>query len=80
MQVARLDYKPLQLDGDNHGDPYDNMNGVQTDIQDFIAGISYQIDDVSRHHCHESDNLELKIIEFWQLYHCSSEAGLGWRS
>ena len=47
MQVARLDYKPLKLDGDNHGDPYDNMNAVQTDIQDFVAGISYQIDTVS---------------------------------
>ena len=46
MRVARLDYKPLKLDGDNHGDPYDNMNAVQTDIQDFEAGISYQIDTV----------------------------------
>ena len=44
MQVARLDYKPLVLDHENHGDPYDSMVGVQTDIQDFIAGISYQID------------------------------------
>ena len=46
MQVARLDYKPLKLDGDNNGDPYDSMVAVQTDIQDFIAGISYQIDTV----------------------------------
>ena len=38
MQVARLDYKPLVLDHENHGDPYDSMVGVQTDIQDFIAG------------------------------------------
>lgn len=44
MQVARLDYKPLVLDHDNNGDPYDSMMAVQTDIQDFEGTIAYQID------------------------------------
>ena len=46
MQVARLDYKPIVLDHDHHTDPFEGMVGVQTDIQDFIAGISYEIDTV----------------------------------
>ena len=45
-QVARLDYKPLVLDHDNNGDPYDSMIAVQTDIQDFEGTIAYQIDTV----------------------------------
>ena len=44
MGMARIDYKPLDLEHDHHGDPFDNRAGVQTDIQDFIGGISYQID------------------------------------
>ena len=54
MQVARLDYKPIVLDHDHHTDPFEGMVGVQTDIQDFIAGISYEIDTVyynNRVHC-----------------------------
>ena len=45
-QVARLDYKPLVLDHDNNGDPYDSMIAVQSDIQDFEGTIAYQIDTV----------------------------------
>ena len=50
MQVARLDYKPIVLDHDHHTDPFEGMVGVQTDIQDFIAGISYEIDTVCHNH------------------------------
>lgn len=41
-----MDYKPLVLDHDNNGDPYDSMIAVQTDIQDFEGTIAYQIDTV----------------------------------
>ena len=45
MGMARIDYKPLDLEHDHHGgDPFATRQGVQTDIQDFIGGISYQID------------------------------------
>ena len=46
VKVARLDYKPLVLDHDNNGDPFDSMIAVQTDIQDFEGTIAYQIDTV----------------------------------
>lgn len=41
-----MDYKPLVLDHENNGDPYDSMIAVQTDIQDFEGTIAYQIDTV----------------------------------
>ena len=44
MGMARIDYKPLDLEHDHQGNPFENRAGVQTDIQDFIGGISYQID------------------------------------
>ena len=44
MGMARIDYKPLDLEHEHHGgDPFGGRQGVQTDIQDFIGGISYQI-------------------------------------
>ena len=58
MKLARTDYKPIDLN--NPTDPFanrlgrsrrishciDNLprEGVVTDIQDFFAGVSYQID------------------------------------
>ena len=43
-----MDYKPLVLDHDNNGDPFDSMIAVQTDIQDFEGTIAYQIDTVMK--------------------------------
>jgi len=42
MKLARTDYKPIDLN--NPSDPLANREGVRTDIQDFVAGLSYQID------------------------------------
>ena len=44
MRLARVDYKPI--DFEHHGNVFAGRHGVQTDIQDFMAGVSYQIDKV----------------------------------
>ena len=44
MRLARVDYKPI--DFEHHGNVFAGRQGVQTDIQDFMAGVSYQIDKV----------------------------------
>ena len=44
MRLARVDYKPI--DFGHHGNVFAGRKGVQTDIQDFVAGVSYQIDKV----------------------------------
>ena len=41
MMLARVDYKPINFK--HHGGVFNGNKGVQTDIQDFMAGISYQI-------------------------------------
>ena len=61
FQVARLDYKPLVLDHDNNGDPYDSMIAVQTDIQDFEAAIAYQLDTVCE--------LSLILLNRFNIFH-----------
>ena len=52
MLLARVDYKPINFK--QHGNVFNAKKGVQTDIQDFMAGISYQIDKVKPllHHMH----------------------------
>merc|ERR1712123_44529 len=42
MQLARVDYKPI--DFGRHGNVFAGRRGVQTDIQDFMGGVAYQID------------------------------------
>jgi len=42
MRLARVDYKPIEFDH-HHGSAYNGNKGIQTDIQDFAAGVSYQI-------------------------------------
>ena len=44
MQLARVDYKPI--DFGHHGNVFAGRKGVQTDIQDFMGGVAYQIDKV----------------------------------
>ena len=46
MLLARVDYKPL--DFENPGNIFAGRRGIQTDIQDFMAGVSYQIDKVGK--------------------------------
>ena len=65
-----MDYKPLVLDHDNNGDPFDSMIAVQTDIQDFEGTIAYQIDTV-RNNTTVKDNLIyslLRTLETVQLF------------
>ena len=47
MMLARVDYKPFNMD--NPGNVFAGRKGIQSDIQDFVAGISYQIDAVVCH-------------------------------
>ena len=41
MLLARTDYRPIDVDSPS--DPYNGRVGMQSDIQDFFAGVSYQI-------------------------------------
>ena len=45
MKLARVDYKPI--DFDNHHGGITNKKGIQSDIQDFVAGVSYQVNKVT---------------------------------
>ena len=45
MRLARVDYKPIEFDH-HHGSAYNGNKGIQTDIQDFAAGGSYQLNKV----------------------------------
>ena len=63
-----MDYKPLVLDHDNNGDPFDSMIAVQTDIQDFEGTIAYQIDTVMK----QTSTARLSNIFFFKNFgNCS---------
>ena len=66
-----MDYKPLVLDHDNNGDPFDSMIAVQTDIQDFEGTIAYQIDTVTKKSYYSQEYLIssfLRTLETVQLF------------